>query len=138
MASVEAPKRPAVRSRAPLKLQALRSLPLNFRFTSGGSPSMAEGEKREVGIDLGALEEEEGENGGVEENEESPYSSKTTSREARPVEEAEEEEEEESSVDSSSAAAARSPAALPSQVESRWGDTSSYIAKKVSHSSIHI
>lgn len=135
MASVEAPKRSAVRSRAPLKLQALRSLPLNFRFTSGGSPSMAEGEKREVGIDLGALEEEEGENGGVEENEESPYSSKTTSREARPVEEAEEEEEE-GGVDS--AAAARSPAALPSQVESRWGDTSSYCAKKVSHSSIHI
>nr|CAD1836232.1 unnamed protein product [Ananas comosus var. bracteatus] len=127
MASVEAPKRSAVRSRAPLKLQALRSLPLNFRFTSGGSPSMAEGEKREVGIDLGALEEEEGENGGVEENEESPYSSKTTSREARPVEEAEEEEEE-GGVDS--AAAARSPAALPSQVESRWGDTSSYCAKK--------
>ncbi|XP_072962124.1 myosin-1-like [Typha angustifolia] len=116
MTSVEMPKRSAVKSRVPLALKSVRSLPLDFRFTTG-SPSGEEDGKKQETSNLGALEEEEV--GSIEGNDESPYSSKTTSREERPLEE----EEGESAM-------SRLPAVSPARIESRWSDTSSYGAKK--------
>lgn len=132
-------KSTALRARnGPSKLQPVRSMPVGYTYSapangSGGGPAAnggraaaAEAEKEDMEEEVVRLEGDDAD---------SPYSSKAAT--------AEEEEEvvgkggggEE--VDSAAAATPRrlSPTAAtsPSQGDARWGDTSSYGAKKVSY-----
>ncbi|RRT58612.1 hypothetical protein B296_00017600 [Ensete ventricosum] len=147
------PERPKVKPRTPISLQSVKSLPQDFRFTSG-SPSAAEGKKVDSGSKLAVLKENDKKEKGAEDakgEEDSPYSSKASSREERPPEEATDvegnddspyssktnsreerpAEEEKGEVIMSKLSTSRMPQILPSRFESNWGDTSSYVAKKV-------
>ncbi|RLN39590.1 myosin-1-like [Panicum miliaceum] len=139
MASVSVRKSTALRARnGPSKLQPVRSMPLDYRYSaaangSGGAPAANGGGRRPAAAEA-EKEEKEGDVVRLEgDDADSPYSSKAAT--------AEEEEEvgdrggggEE--VDSAAAATPRrlSPTAAtsPTQGDARWGDTSSYGAKKV-------
>uniref|UniRef100_A0ACD5U5G8 Uncharacterized protein n=1 Tax=Avena sativa TaxID=4498 RepID=A0ACD5U5G8_AVESA len=132
MASVEVRsvrKSSALRARGPAKLQSTRSMPLDYRHSAkpaGAGPGpAANGVGRRA-----AAEEEDGEVVPAEGDADSPYSSKA----ATTVEEESGEGGGEADSASSPAAAPRrsSPAAAagPSQRDAKWGDTSSYGAKK--------
>lgn len=153
MASVEVRsvrKSAALRPRGPGKLQPARSMPLDYRYSAAGGRKAANG----VGARAAVAPEEEEEEGvevgvvGFEGDADSPYSSQ-----AATTEEVEEEGDGErgggdAEVDSAAAAtgarataaaaAATTPrrqspagAGSPSQRDARWGDTSSYGARKV-------
>jgi myosin V len=143
MASVEVRsvrKSTALRARGgPSKLQSARSMPLDYRYSAG--PSAANGAgggpagngvgRRAVAVEAGK-EEKEGEVVRLEgDDADSPYSSNVVTAE----EEAGNTGGGGDEVDSAAAATPRrlSPraAASPTQVDARWGDTSSYGAKKV-------
>uniref|UniRef100_A0A0E0R0N8 Myosin motor domain-containing protein n=1 Tax=Oryza rufipogon TaxID=4529 RepID=A0A0E0R0N8_ORYRU len=148
MASVEVRsvrKSAALRPRGPGKLQPARSMPLDYRYSAAGGRKAANG----VGARAAVAPEEEEEEGvevgvvGFEGDADSPYSSQ-----AATTEEVEEEGDGErgggdAEVDSAAAAtgaratAATTPrrqspagAGSPSQRDARWGDTSSYGARK--------
>ncbi|PWZ23928.1 hypothetical protein Zm00014a_005788 [Zea mays] len=142
MASVEVRsvrKSTALRARGgPSKLQSARSMPLDYRYSDG--PSAANGAgggpagngvgRRAVAVEAGK-EEKEGEVVRLEgDDADSPYSSNVVTAE----EEAGNTGGGGDEVDSAAAATPRrlSPraAASPTQVDARWGDTSSYGAKK--------
>ncbi|XP_062205831.1 myosin-1-like [Phragmites australis] len=140
MASVEVRsvrKSAALRARGPSKLQPARSMPLDYRYSAkangAGGGSAENGVGRRAAAAPEEEEEKEGEAVGIEGDADSPYSSKAATA-------AVEEDGERSGggggqeVDSAAAASPRrlSPkaAASPSQGDSRWGDTSSYGAKK--------
>ncbi|KAL6643249.1 hypothetical protein ACP70R_021430 [Stipagrostis hirtigluma subsp. patula] len=138
MASVEVRavrKSSALRARGPSKLQPARSMPLDYRYSSKAANGAGAGPAANgAGLRPAKAEEEqeEAEVLGVEGDADSPYSSK-----AATAEEGQQEEERGGAgeeVDSAAAATPRrlSPtaAASPSQGDSRWGDTSSYGAKK--------
>ncbi|AQK64910.1 Myosin-3 [Zea mays] len=125
MASVEVRsvrKSTALRARGgPSKLQSARSMPLDYRYSDG---------RRAVAVEAGK-EEKEGEVVRLEgDDADSPYSSNVVTAE----EEAGNTGGGGDEVDSAAAATPRrlSPraAASPTQVDARWGDTSSYGAKK--------
>ncbi|RZR92685.1 hypothetical protein BHM03_00021038 [Ensete ventricosum] len=141
------PERPKVKPRTPISLQSVKSLPQDFRFTSG-SPSAAEGKKVDSGSKLAVLKENDKKEKGAEDakgEEDSPYSSKASSREERPPEEATDvegnddspyssktnsreerpAEEEKGEVIMSKLSTSRMPQILPSRFESNWGDTRS-------------
>ncbi|XP_062200234.1 myosin-1-like isoform X2 [Phragmites australis] len=134
MASVEVRsvrKSTALRARGPSKLQPARSMPLDYRYSSAANGTATGPAANGVGLRPAKAEEGEGEVVGIEGDVDSPYSSKAAT--------AEEDESAErggggDEVDSAAAATPRrlSPtaAASPSQGDSRWGDTSSYGAKK--------
>jgi hypothetical protein len=137
MASVEVRsvrKSSALRARGPAKLQATRSMPVDYR-RSGAKPAgpAANGVGRRAAAAL--EEEEDGEAAPAEGDADSPYSSR-----AATTEEGEESAAEGGAeADSASSAAAAAPrrssqtaSAGPSQRDAKWGDTSSYGAKKVS------
>lgn len=147
------PERPKVKPRTPISLQSVKSLPHDFRFTSG-SPSASEDKKVDSGSKLAVLKENDEKEKGAEDatgEEDSPYSSKASSREERPPEEATDvegnddspyssktnsreerpDEEEKGEVIMSKLSTSRMPQISPSRFESNWGDTSSYVAKKV-------
>lgn len=126
------PERSRVKSRStlPLPLQSSKSLSQGFRF-AGGSPSSkrssmeeARGKNDSKDSKTNVAFLDEADTGSLELNDVSPYSSRTTSREERSLEG---EEDGSSEVETS-----RLPAVSPSRIESRWSDTSSYGAKKVS------
>ncbi|ONM05623.1 myosin1 [Zea mays] len=139
MASVEVRKSRALRARSgPSKLQPARSMPLDYRYSAGASPANGAGggpDANGVGRRAAAAEAENGgevvvrlEGGDAD----SPYSSTAVTA-------AEEEEVGErggggDEVDSAATATPRrlSPraAASPTEGDARWGDTSSYGAKK--------
>ncbi|THU73394.1 hypothetical protein C4D60_Mb04t22380 [Musa balbisiana] len=146
------PERPKVKPRTPISLQSVKSLPQDFRFTSG-SPSASEGRKVDSGSKLAVLKENDKKEKDAEDatrEEDSPYSSKGSSREERPPEEATDvegnddspyssktnsreerpDEEEKGEVIMSKLSTSRMPQISPSRFESNWGDTSSYVAKK--------
>jgi myosin-5 len=148
MASVEVRsvrKSAALRPRGPGKLQPARSMPLDYRYSAAGGRKAANGVGARAAV-APEEEEEEGVEGGVvgcEGDADSPYSSQ-----AATTEEVEEEGDGErgggdAEVDSAAAAtgaratAATTPrrqspagAGSPSQRDARWGDTSSYGARK--------
>ncbi|KAJ4784283.1 Myosin-related family protein [Rhynchospora pubera] len=112
MASAEVTKRRAVKAsaRAPRVLKQIRSLPQDFKLTTGSTASSSSMPPLED------LEEEEN----LESNEaESPYGSKTSSMETRDLKL----EEDANGVDSASSR-------ISFQNESKWDDHSSYGAKK--------
>ncbi|XP_052169711.1 myosin-1-like [Oryza glaberrima] len=153
MASVEVRsvrKSAALRPRGPGKLQPARSMPLDYRYSAAGGRKAANGVGARVAVAPEEEEEEEGVEVGVvgfEGDADSPYSSQ-----AATTEEVEEEGDGErgggdAEVDSAAAAtgarataaaaAATTPrrqspagAGSPSQRDARWGDTSSYGARK--------
>lgn len=121
------PERSRVKPRAPPRFQSTKSLPQDFSFTSGSMPSSmveAGGKKelKESKTDVPSLDEED--MGSFQWNDESPYSSRTTSREER----APKGEGDDASEDKTSSL----PVIAPSLINSRWSDTSSFGAKKVS------
>lgn len=133
-------KSAALRARSgPSKLQPARSMPLDYRYstaaangTGGGRAANGTGGRRAAAAEA----EKEGEVVRLEgDDADSPYSSKaaTTAEEEEEVAERGGGGEE---VDSAAAATPRrmSPTAAtsPTQGDARWGDTSSYGAKKVS------
>ncbi|TKV93221.1 hypothetical protein SEVIR_9G212100v4 [Setaria viridis] len=132
-------KSAALRARnGPSKLQPARSMPLDYRYSTaaangtGGGPAANGGGRRAAAAEA-EKEEKEGEVVRLEgDDADSPYSSKAaTAEEAEEVAEKGGGGEE---VDSAAAATPRrlSPtaAASPTQGDARWGDTSSYGAKK--------
>uniref|UniRef100_A0A3B5XZG3 Myosin motor domain-containing protein n=1 Tax=Triticum aestivum TaxID=4565 RepID=A0A3B5XZG3_WHEAT len=134
MASVEVRsvrKSAALRPRGPTKVQPARSMSLDYKYSAARAGVEAGPAANGVGRRAAAAAaDEEGEAVPPERDADSPYSSKATTT-----------EEEESAggggeVDSASSAAAtlRRPsptaAAGPSPRDTRWGDTSSYGAKK--------
>ncbi|KAL5231801.1 hypothetical protein ABZP36_030577 [Zizania latifolia] len=141
MASVEVRsvrKSAALRPRGPGKLQPARSMPLDYRYSAPGAGAgrpAANG----VGVRASPAPEEEAEVVGFEGDADSPYSSQ-----AATTEEVEEEDEMGGGdVEVDSAAATGAPATAvtprrlspvgagsPSQRDTRWGDTSSYGARK--------
>lgn len=135
-------KSAALRARGgPSKLQPARSMPLDYRYspgaasppngaTAGGGPA-ANGVGRRA-----AAEEKEGEVVRMERDDaDSPYSSKAVTAEEDEEEEVGERGGGEDEVDSAATATPRrlSPRAAtsPKEGDARWGDTSSYGAKKV-------
>jgi myosin V len=135
-------KSTALRARnGPSKLQPARSMPLDYRYSaaangSGGAPAANGGGRRAAAAEA-EKEEKEGEVVRLEgDDADSPYSSKAATAEEEEVGEMGGGGEE---VDSAAAATPRrlSPTAAtsPTQGDARWGDTSSYGAKKVSCSS---
>uniref|UniRef100_J3N3L0 Myosin motor domain-containing protein n=1 Tax=Oryza brachyantha TaxID=4533 RepID=J3N3L0_ORYBR len=144
MASVEVRsvrKSAALRPRGPGKLQPARSMPLDYRYSSaGGKAANGVGPRAVVAPEVEEEEEEEVGVVGFEGDVDSPYSSQ-----AATTEEAEEEGVVgDGEVDSAAAATGgaratattprrMSPAGAgsPSQRDARWGDTSSYGARKV-------
>ncbi|CAN6323672.1 unnamed protein product [Urochloa humidicola] len=136
MASVDVRKSTALRARnRPSKLQPARSMPLDYRYSaaangSGGGPAANGGGRRAAAAEA-EEEEREGEAVRLEvDDADSPYSSKAATAEEEVAERGGGGEE----VDSTAAATPRrlSPtaAASPTQGDARWGDTSSYGAKK--------
>jgi myosin V len=141
MASVEVRKSRALRARSgPSKLQPARSMPLDYRYSAGASPANGAGGGPAANGGGRRAAAAEAENGGevvvrLEGGDaDSPYSSTAVTAAA------EEEEVGErggggDEVDSAAAATPRrlSPraAASPTEGDARWGDTSSYGAKKV-------
>ncbi|XP_006661886.1 myosin-1-like [Oryza brachyantha] len=143
MASVEVRsvrKSAALRPRGPGKLQPARSMPLDYRYSSaGGKAANGVGPRAVVAPEVEEEEEEEVGVVGFEGDVDSPYSSQ-----AATTEEAEEEGVVgDGEVDSAAAATGgaratattprrMSPAGAgsPSQRDARWGDTSSYGARK--------
>ncbi|PUZ38525.1 hypothetical protein GQ55_9G204100 [Panicum hallii var. hallii] len=137
MASVSVRKSTALRARnGPSKLQPARSMPLDYRYSaaangSGGAPAANGGGRRAAAAEA-EKEEKEGEVVRLEgDDADSPYSSKAATAEEEEVGEMGGGGEE---VDSAAAATPRrlSPTAAtsPTQGDARWGDTSSYGAKK--------
>ncbi|RLN17818.1 myosin-1-like [Panicum miliaceum] len=137
MASVSVRKSTALRARnGPSKLQPARSMPLDYRYSaaangSGGAPAANGGGRRAAAAEA-EKEEKEGEVVRLEgDDADSPYSSKAATAEEEEVGERGGGGEE---VDSAAAATPRrlSPTAAtsPTQGDARWGDTSSYGAKK--------
>ncbi|TVU30294.1 hypothetical protein EJB05_21904 [Eragrostis curvula] len=124
-------KSAALRPRVPGKLQPARSMPLDYRYSSAanGAGSAANGVGRRGAA---AVEEEmkEGEVVGVEGEEDSPYSSKAATAEEEEGEKTGGGEEVESVAAVTPRRVSPTAAASPSQGDSRWGDTSSYGAKK--------
>ncbi|KAL5224325.1 hypothetical protein ABZP36_010964 [Zizania latifolia] len=143
MASVEVRsvrKSAALRPRGPGKLHPARSMPLDYRYSAPGAGA---GRPAANGVGLRAPpvpKEEEAEVVGFEGDADSPYSSQATTT----TEEVEEGEEKGGGgVEVDSAAATGAPATAvtprrpspvgagsPSQRDERWGDTSSYGARK--------
>lgn len=139
MASVEVRKSRALRPRSgPSKLQPARSMPLDYRYSAGASPANGAGGGPAANGGGRRAAAAEAENGGkvvvrLEGGDaDSPYSSTAVTA-------AEEEEVGErggggDEVDSAATATPRrlSPraAASPTEGDARWGDTSSYGAKK--------
>lgn len=112
-------KKSGVKTRKPVTIQSVKSLPLDFRFTSG-SPAGKGGDRSESDHLAAVVEEED------VGNMDSPYSSNSGSLE---VETKVGGPELEVLVDLP--ARSRLPAISSSRIESRWSDTSSYGAKKV-------
>jgi len=138
MASVSVRKSTALRARnGPSKLQPARSMPLDYRYSAaanglGGAPAANGGGRRAAAAEA-EKEDKEGEAVWLEgDDADSPYSSKAATAEEEVGERGGGGEE----VDSAAAATPRrlSPTAAtsPTQGDARWGDTSSYGAKKVS------
>ncbi|XP_039137521.1 myosin-1-like isoform X1 [Dioscorea cayenensis subsp. rotundata] len=111
-------KKSGVKTRKPVTIQSVKSLPLDFRFTSG-SPAGKGGDRSESDHLAAVVEEED------VGNMDSPYSSNSGSLE---VETKVGGPELEVLVDLP--ARSRLPAISSSRIESRWSDTSSYGAKK--------
>uniref|UniRef100_A0A0D3HEZ5 Myosin motor domain-containing protein n=1 Tax=Oryza barthii TaxID=65489 RepID=A0A0D3HEZ5_9ORYZ len=113
MASVEVRsvrKSAALRPRGPGKLQPARSMPLDYRYSAAGGRKAANGVGARVAVAPEEEEEEEGVEVGVvgfEGDADSPYSSQAATTEESPA-----------------------GAGSPSQRDARWGDTSSYGARK--------
>ncbi|KAM3402337.1 hypothetical protein ACQJBY_006317 [Aegilops geniculata] len=130
MASVEVRsvrKSAALRTRGPTKVQPARSMSLDYKYSAaraGVEPGPAAN-----GVGRRAAADEEGEAVPPEGDADSPYSSKATTTEEESAGGGGE-----ADSASSAAAAPRSPspaaAAGPSPRDTRWGDTSSYGAKK--------
>ncbi|KAG2548270.1 hypothetical protein PVAP13_9KG157500 [Panicum virgatum] len=136
MASVSVRKSTALRARnGPSKLQPARSMPFDYRYSaaangSGGAPAANGGGRRAAAAEA-EKEDKEGEAVWLEgDDADSPYSSKAATAEEEVGERGGGGEE----VDSAAAATPRrlSPTAAtsPTQGDARWGDTSSYGAKK--------
>ncbi|KAF6994689.1 hypothetical protein CFC21_011328 [Triticum aestivum] len=130
MASVEVRsvrKSAALRPRGPAKVQPARSMSLDYKYSAaraGVEPGPAPN-----GVGRRAAADEEGDAVPPEGDADSPYSSKATTTEEESAGGGGE-----ADSASSAAAAPRSPspaaAAGPSPRDTRWGDTSSYGAKK--------
>lgn len=147
-------ERTKVKPRPPALLQSVKSQPLDYRFT-GGSPSSAESKKGEpIFGSLNEKEKKEKVTGELKMEEDSPYSSKSSSREDRPSGEAKDLDDakaneespysskttsreertaagDEREVRTSSSTTSKITAISLSRSDSNWGDTSSYVAKKV-------
>lgn len=141
MASVEVRpvrKSTALRARnGPSKLQPARSMPVGYRYSAAGNGSGG-GPKANGGSRLAAAAEADDEEMEEEvvrlegDDADSPYSSKAATVEE--VEDVVEKGGDGEEVDSAATPRRLSPTAAtsPSQGDARWGDTSSYGAKKVS------
>ncbi|KAG8092053.1 hypothetical protein GUJ93_ZPchr0012g21624 [Zizania palustris] len=145
MASVEVRsvrKSAALRPRGPGKLHPARSMPLDYRYSAPGAGA---GRPAANGVGLRAPpvpKEEEAEVVGFEGDADSPYSSQaTTTTTTEEVEEGEDKGGGGVEVDSAAATGAPSTAVTPrrlspvgagspSRRDERWGDTSSYGARK--------
>ncbi|VAH16593.1 unnamed protein product [Triticum turgidum subsp. durum] len=132
MASVEVRsvrKSAALRPRGPTKVQPARSMSLDYKYSAARAGVEAGPAPNGVGR-RAAADEEEGEAVPPEGDADSPYSSKATTTE----EEGSAGGGGEANSASSAAATPRRPspaaAAGPSPRDTRWGDTSSYGAKK--------
>lgn len=137
MASVEVRpvrKSTALRARGgPGKLQPARSMPLDYRYSAGASPANgAGGGPAANGVDrrLAAAEVEKEALRLEGDDADSPYSSKAATAEEEVGDRGGGGDEVDSAAEATPRRLSPKAAASPTQGDARWGDTSSYGAKK--------